>query len=197
MTMPPIEHEPHAPEQTGQEREERQGHDAARRIARDAAEQARGAARRAAARVRARRSALLSAREMPGFQLGPERSDVRGWCVNTYDGDVIGRVKSIYIDVHTKAVRYLGVILDDAWSSDELLVPIAATRPQEYRRAMVLPRTSSGEIAAMPRVSQRRITQADEDAALAAFGLPSSGDGASSAPLELLGARLTRRYCPP
>lgn len=122
-------------------------------------------------------SELLLAREMSGFILGDHQVDVRGWRVYANDAELVGRVESLFVDIHTRAVRYLGVALTDPQSklsTGTVLVPVGmATRPLD-RRVVLLNGLSSTQLTLAPRTFARPVTRADEDAVLAAYGLATS-----------------------
>jgi hypothetical protein len=116
---------------------------------------------------------------MSGFSLGERRFDVRGWPVYSHDVTLVGTVESLFIDMHERTVRYLGLALSDELTADAegtVLVPVgAAARPND-RRFLVLSDISAGQLLAAPRVGNRPITRADEDAALLAFAMATSRD---------------------
>ena len=96
---------------------------AARAIAIEAAERAKAAADRS----RDTQSSLLRAKEMTDFRLGSERTDIRGWTVYSNDAVLVGSVGSLFVDMHAKVVRYIGVrLIDDRSRSPvgEILVPV-------------------------------------------------------------------------
>lgn len=117
-------------------------------------------------------SALIPARELPSFTLRGDVVDVRGWQVHANDGEVVGRVTSLVVDMRTKMVRYLGVLLTGATSRLDgiVLVPVGlATRPVD-EHVVTVHGCSSSQLAAVPRVPKRPITRDDEVASLAAYG---------------------------
>lgn len=122
-------------------------------------------------------SELLLAREMSGFILGDQQVDVRGWRVYANDAELVGRVESLFVDIHTRVVRYLGVALTDPKSrlpTGTVLVPVGmATRPLD-RRVVLLNGLSATQLALAPRTFARPVTRADEDAVLAAYGMATS-----------------------
>ena len=149
-------------------------------IGREAAERAREAAWRASADGRARASShLLRAREMPDFVIDDNGVDVRGWRVYSRDAQLVGHVNALYVDMRSNVVRYLGIALadeDTGAGMGSVLIPVgAAARPGD-RRVVVLSTISSHQLATAPRVMRRAITRADEDAVLAAYGIPTSRD---------------------
>ena len=118
-------------------------------------------------------SALLRAKEIPGFNLG-DRVDVRGWTVYASDATLVGSVASLFVDMHTRAVRYLGVSLVDSRTNlpdGMVLVPIGSASRPVGRRVVVLNTLSSLQLASAPRVPNRPVTEADENAVLAVYGM--------------------------
>jgi hypothetical protein len=124
-------------------------------------------------------SALLRAREMPGFSLGGDRIDVRGWQVYANDMALVGTVDSLFVDMHAKTIRYLGVALINPKTNaptGTVLVPVGAASRDGARRAIVLDALSSTQVTAAPRVPNRPVTRTDENAVLSVYGLPTWSD---------------------
>lgn len=144
-------------------------------------EEGRGISHRAAEAVQnsARRSSgtasnLLRAREIAAFRLDRDRTDVRGWQVYSDDAELVGAVASILVDMSSRAVRYLGVRLDDRrskTSNAEVLVPIGTVSRVGEREVVVAHSLSRAQLFAAPRVSARPVTRADEHAALTSYGM--------------------------
>jgi len=122
---------------------------------------------------------LLRAREISGFTWSEPRLDIRGWQVYSHDAQVVGSVESLFVDMRTRVVRYLGVALSDPDTNLPLgmvLVPVGAAARCGDRRAIALSALSTAQLAAAPRIRSRPITRADEDATLAAYGMATSRD---------------------
>lgn len=138
------------------------------------AEQAVAATRASAQRAAGINSELLRAREIPAFTLGNERTDVRGWQVYSNDAELVGSVSSIFVDMRTRVVRYVGVALHTGRTKlpvGEVLVPIGwASRPDD-RQVVVVSALSCAQLLAAPRLSNRPVTRADERATLKAYGM--------------------------
>jgi hypothetical protein len=121
-----------------------------------------------------RASAIVQAREVDGFSLGSSRPDVRGWPVYTADGELVGDVDALYIDMRSHRVRYLAIALRDSarrlapW---RVLVPVGCARRYDERAAVVLTSLSSKQLKHAPRIPNRALTRADEDATLAAYDM--------------------------
>jgi hypothetical protein len=168
------------PNDENHSRDGRSPNAAVRDVATRAADETRLAAQRAQARrAGAATSQLLRLREMSRFTLGERRFDVRGWQVYSHDAELVGLVDSLFVDMHARTVRYVGIALSDTrtgGTAGTVLVPVgAAARPRD-RRVLVLSAISAAQLAGAPRVGNRPITRADEDAALATFAMATSRD---------------------
>jgi hypothetical protein len=139
-------------------------------------EQAAAAAQAAAHRARDSVSRVVRAREAPEFALGGHRPDVRGWQVHAKNGDRVGVLSSLFIDMRTRAVRYVGVSLDASRPRGaEVLVPVGWVSRPDDRPIGVIHTLSRAQLLAAPRISKRPVTRADEYAALGVYGaLPSA-----------------------
>ncbi|MEO8333732.1 MAG: PRC-barrel domain-containing protein [bacterium] len=134
------------------------------------------------------------------FTFGDDRVDIRGWEVYSNDAHMVGSVESFFIDMHAKAVRYVGIALHDTETgapTGTVLVPVGAVVRRSERRVVMVRALSSAQLAAAPRLPNRPITRADEDATLAVYGMATSRDvsavdlynGPNFAEHELFGAR--------
>jgi sporulation protein YlmC with PRC-barrel domain len=144
-------------------------------------ERAAVAAQEAAHRARDKVSRLVRAREAREFAFGRDTPDIRGWPVYSNDGERVGVVGSLLIDMRTRAIRYLGVSVSTlrTRAAGEVLVPIGWASRSDDRHAIVVHGLTRAQLVAAPRVSRRPITRADEHAALAAYGaLPSTNAAA-------------------
>lgn len=124
-----------------------------------------------------RSSALTAARELDGFRLSPSTPDVRGWAVLACDGRIAGQVARLFVDVKSRKVRYLEVILDGSrphaglLDRHAVLVPVGIARRIDDARA-VLVELAVEVLTRAPRIPMRAVTRDDEDATLSAYGLP-------------------------
>jgi hypothetical protein len=124
-----------------------------------------------------RSSALTAARELDGFRLSPATPDVRGWSVLACDGRIAGQVARLFVDVKSRKVRYLEVVLDGSRQHAGLLdrhavlVPVGVARRVDDARA-VLVELAVEVLTRAPRIPMRAVTRDDEDATLSAYGLP-------------------------
>lgn len=138
------------------------------------AERAPEAARASAHRAQRARSGLLRAREIGDFAMGTDRTDVRGWQVYSNDAELVGAVSSLFLDIRTKAVRYLGVALHRSSArvpAAEVLVPVGSACRPDDRQVVVIHALSRAQLLAAPRLPSRPVTGADEHAALASYGI--------------------------
>jgi hypothetical protein len=126
-----------------------------------------------------RSSALTAARELEGFRLSPSAPDVRGWMVLSCDGAIAGRVARLFVDIKTRKVRYIEVVLDGTrprapWlDRHAVLVPVGIARRLDDTRS-VLVDLSAEALGRAPRIPRRAVTRDDENATLEAYGLPVS-----------------------
>lgn len=120
-------------------------------------------------------SSVVRARELRAFTLGASQRDVRGWPVHASDARRVGRVAALFVDVHAKRVRYLGVELAEAAAGrsggGHVLVPVGAARRVDERGLVALDALTARQLAEAPRLALRPVTRADEEATLAAYGL--------------------------
>jgi sporulation protein YlmC with PRC-barrel domain len=174
---------------------------------RSIAERAAEAARNVARRRYALRSQLLRAREMASFALGRERTDVRGWQVYSNDAELVGTVSSLFIDIRTRAVRYLGIVPGDSHAKSargEVLIPVGSASRPDDRELVILTTLSRRQLLAAPRVPNRPVTRADEYATLKTCGMQlgsaAAGDDLYGSPLfeewRLFGGERSRAVLP-
>lgn len=130
-----------------------------------------------------RASYVVAARELDGFRLGDDRIDVRSWPVFAADGVLVGAVDRLMIEPLTQRVRYVAVSLladaDREWHPSILgsvLVPVGLVQRRDDRQMLQIDGLTSEQLANAPRLLSRAVMRADEDATLAAFGLPNSSE---------------------
>ncbi len=126
-------------------------------------------------------SHLIPARELTRFKLGEERVDIRRWPVFTSDGRLVGAVDRLMVETSSKKIRYIAVALIREAVNDysavvpgSVLVPVGALRRLDDLEAIILDELASFQLARAPRLRARPVTRADEDATLAAYGMPTS-----------------------
>jgi hypothetical protein len=87
------------------------------------------------------------------------------------------------IEPLTQRVRYVAVSLlagaDREWHPSILgsvMVPVGLVQRRDERQVLQIDGLTSEQLANAPRLLSRAVMRADEDATLAAFGLPNSTD---------------------
>ncbi|HET9986359.1 MAG TPA: PRC-barrel domain-containing protein [Longimicrobiales bacterium] len=65
--------------------------------------------------------------ELPDFRVAEGQSDVAGWTVIAADGERVGKVVRMLVDVSARKVRYLDVALHPG------ALPMGAEKPHEHR----------------------------------------------------------------
>lgn len=113
--------------------------------------------------------------------------DIRGWLALTEDGQRIGRIHDVIVDMRSLLVAYVEIVLDARFANEDetkerhVVVPIACARVAAQRMHVNIRGTSSEEFVCAPRFGERRIGEA-EDRALRAFFLRRA-DGTRTQPL--------------
>lgn len=123
-----------------------------------------------------RASLLTAARELDGYHVSPTVADVRGWEVLANDGTVVGRVARLLVDMKSRRIRYVMVNLQGSRAQSmrparAVLVPVGTARRNDAERRIHLD-LAADVIARAPHMPWRPITREEEDATLAALGLP-------------------------
>ena len=107
----------------------------------------------------------MSLDDMSGYKVSSGEPDVRGWPVQTRDGQRIGKVATLIIDTTELRARYIEVDLDrDALklsSSRRITLPIGNARIDDNADIVVLPEHSPVELGALPP-SSGTLTHDDE-----------------------------------
>ncbi len=126
-------------------------------------------------------SHLMAARELSRFKLGEDHVDIRRWPVFTSDGRLVGAVDRLMVEPLSRKIRYIAVALIREAVNDyryigpgSVLVPIGLVRRLDDREAVVIDALASFHLASAPRLRARAVTRAEEDATLAAYGMPTS-----------------------
>ncbi len=125
------------------------------------------------------RFALVAARDFKGFELGLDRIDVRGWPVFSADAQLVGGVDAMYLDPMHPAIRYLGISLGTPGNTSSqligrVMVPVGSARRHGLRKQLILSHITANQLAAAPRLRNRRVTRTEERATLQSLGLASS-----------------------
>jgi hypothetical protein len=111
--------------------------------------------------LRLRRLVLLTT-----YRISPGETDVRGWIVFTEDGQRVGRVRDLIIDVQNLVVRYVEVDLDwhfaESGTSTRAIVPVACARVSAQRRHVHVRGIRSDELCYAPSFGARPIGTEEE-----------------------------------
>ncbi|MEP6991184.1 MAG: hypothetical protein ABJA80_09665 [bacterium] len=137
---------------------------------------------------------LIAARDVEGFELGIDRTDVRAWPVFSADARLVGNVDAMYLDPMHTAIRYLGISLGSPGDSTgpligRVMVPVGSARRHGLRRRLILNHLTASQLATAPRLRNRRVTRTEEQATLYSLGLalpgaPTNGSRYDSALFE-------------
>lgn len=104
----------------------------------------------------------------------PGEDDIRGWLVLTDDGQRVGRVHDVIVDIVTLHVRHVELALDPHFTGAQpmcrAVVPIACARVSAQRKHVNIRGLTSGELACAPRYGARPIGP-EEDGDLRRFFL--------------------------
>lgn len=98
--------------------------------------------------------------------------DIRAWRVFDVNGDAIGSVHDLVIDVPARMARYLDVVLDEALAGPverHVLVPIGTARVSDDVDAVTLATLGAGRIARLPAYEHGPVTRDQERALHAAL----------------------------
>ena len=106
--------------------------------------------------------------------VGSDEPDIRGWPVVTNDGQRVGRVRDLLVELATREVRYLDVAFDLALADGRpdlrLAIPIGCARAGTRRNLVNVRCASRDQISHAPRHDADRFTVDDEVAARRFFG---------------------------
>ncbi|MEO5568486.1 MAG: hypothetical protein ABIR92_08340 [Gemmatimonadaceae bacterium] len=125
---------------------------------------------------------LAVMRELEGFQLGQGRADVRHWPVFTSESQLAGAIDRLMVQTPARRIRYACVLLSHSaigkrpTTAGHVLVPIGLMRRFDDRNIIMLETLTIQALETAPRVHARPVTRGDENATLAAYGLPTSHD---------------------
>jgi hypothetical protein len=100
------------------------------------------------------------------LDIGPGEPDVRGWPVVTNEGQRVGRVRDLLVELATREVRYLDVGLDlavaDGRPDLRLAIPIGCARAGTRRNLVNVRCATREQIRHAPRHSPELLTLDDE-----------------------------------
>ncbi|EJF08561.1 PRC-barrel domain-containing protein [Pontibacter sp. BAB1700] len=101
-----------------------------------------------------RNERLVPLGELKDYQVAKDNTDVRGWRVVGADGEKIGDVKDLIVDMQAMKVRYLSVLGEHRFFDRDrdtfLLVPIGAAALDRKGKNIFLSSVDSGSISRYP-----------------------------------------------
>jgi len=98
--------------------------------------------------------------ETDDYEVASSDRDVRGWTVQTVDGQAAGKVTDLIVDRALMKVRYLEVALPNSATTERsagVLVPIEAADIEPDVREVVVHGLTTSDIAALPRYGSTNI----------------------------------------
>lgn len=108
------------------------------------------------------------------LDVGRDEPDIRGWPVVTNDGQRIGRVRDLLVELETREVRYLDVAFDLAYAEGRpdlhVAIPIGCARAGTRRNLVNVRCVSRDQIRHAPRHGSQLLTVDDELASRRFFG---------------------------
>ena len=117
---------------------------------------------------------LRRLRDLTDFEVADENPDVRGWTVRGNDGQALGTVFELIVDIAALKVRYLDVELDARFHINEhenhILLPIGAASLDEDGDNIFMPALNTESVLKYPPYVEIQITRAYEEAMLRALG---------------------------
>jgi hypothetical protein len=111
--------------------------------------------------------------------VGRDEPDIRGWPVVTNDGQRVGRVRDLLVELATREVRYLDVAFDLALAGGRpdlhVAIPIGCARAGTRRNLVNVRCVSRDQILHAPRHGAGLFTIDDEHASRRFFGSADAG----------------------
>ena len=108
------------------------------------------------------------------LDIGRDEPDIRGWPVVTNDGQRVGRVRDLLVELETREVRYLDVAFDLAYADGRpdlrVAIPIGCARAGTRRNAVNLGCVTLDQVRHAPRHGSQQLTIDDELASRRFFG---------------------------
>lgn len=103
---------------------------------------------------------------LPRHGIAPGEHDIRGWIVFTEDGQRVGRVCDLIVDVLSLRMRHIEVELDPRLThpdaSRRVVVPIVCARAAAHRKHVNLRGVTSRDIVHAPRYGSSPISREAE-----------------------------------
>ena len=124
---------------------------------------------------------LRRLRDLTDFEVADDNPDVRGWVVRGNDGQALGTVFELIVDVEALKVRYLDVELDSRFQvneyEDHILLPIGVASLDADGDNVFVPALTAESVRSYPPYTEIQITRDYEEAMLRALGLaPGAAD---------------------
>ena len=117
---------------------------------------------------------LRRLRDLTDFEVADDNPDVRGWTVRGNDGQALGTVFELIVDVEALKVRYLDVELDGRFQINEhenhILLPIGVASLDEDGDNVFVPALNAESVLSYPPYAEIQITREYEEAMLRALG---------------------------
>ena len=124
---------------------------------------------------------LRRLRDLADFEVADDNPDVRGWTVRGNDGQALGAVFELIVDVEALKVRYLDVELDDRFRINEhenhILLPIGAASLDDDGDNVFVPALNAESVLHYPPYVEIQVTRTYETAMMRALGLSPVPDG--------------------
>jgi hypothetical protein len=108
------------------------------------------------------------------IDIAREEPDVRGWPLVTNDGQRVGRVRDLLVELETREVRYLDVAFDLAYADGRpdlrVAIPIGCARAGTRRNVVNVRCVSRDQVRHAPLHGSQRLTVDEELASRRFFG---------------------------
>ena len=126
-------------------------------------------------------SILRRLRDLTEFEVADDNPDVRGWTVRGSDGQALGTVFELIVELEALKVRYLDVELDRRFQINEreshILLPIGVAALDDDGDNVFVPALNAESVLNYPPYAEIQITREYEEAMLRALSLETgSGD---------------------
>ena len=117
---------------------------------------------------------LRRLRDLPDFEVADHNPDVRGWTVRGSDGQALGAVHELIVELDVLKVRYLDVELDARFHinghENHILLPIGVAAIDADDDNVFVPALNAESVLNYPPYAEIQITREYEEAMLRALG---------------------------
>ena len=124
---------------------------------------------------------LRRLRDLADFEVADGNPDVRGWAVRGNDGQALGIVHELIVDVEALKVRYLDVEMDSRFHINEhenhILLPIGVASIDADDDNIFVPALTAESVLNYPPYTEIQITREYEEAMLRALGKAPTPNG--------------------